>query len=301
VAELEEEAHSMPSNKPVVNVINIHNLSHASIQQGTVGSSQTVSAAATRQASQRADSGRQLVLLTVATDVERDAVLSVALGRETAAPQFRGDHTYFDLGAHGGCDILLVKTGMGAGGPIGSLATLLDATRDLSPSAIVMVGIAFGVSQEQQKIGDVLVSRQICCYECQRVTQKEKETLKIIPRGDRVTASPRLLDRFDSGSVGWNLATVRFGLILSGDKLVDSPSFKQQLLSLEPEAIGGEMEAAAMYASAYKGKVDWIMVKAICDWGENKRSPNKDQDQSLAAQNAAAFVFHVIRQGGLAH
>ena len=181
---------------------------------------------------------------------------------------------------------------------MGSLVTILDSIRTLSPSAIVMVGIAFGIDPEHQKVGDVLVSRQVLCYECQRVTESTPGVVTITPRGDRVSASPRLLDRFDSGSVGWKLATVRFGLILSGDKLVDSASFKRQLLSLEPEAIGGEMEVAGLYASAYKGKIDWIMVKAICDWGENKNNPNKKQDQALAATNAAVFVFHVIRQGG---
>ena len=47
-----------------------------------------------------------------------------------------------------------------------------------------------------------------------------------------------------------------------------------------------------------RAKTDWIIVKGICDWGENKNNPNKKQDQAVAANNAAAFVFHVIRQGG---
>jgi len=298
VADLDHDRSTPPP--PTVNIMNIGQVSHSQIQQGTVGSTQTTVESVARQARQRRDSDRSVVLLTVATDAERDAVLSVAFDGKAVIPaqRFYGDHTYFDLGTHGGCDILLVKTGMGAGGAMGSLVTIHDSIHALSPSAIVMVGIAFGIDQERQKIGDVLVSRQVLCYECQRVTETTPGAVTISPRGDRVSASPRLLDRFDAGSVGWKVATVHLGLILSGDKLVDSPSFKRQLLSFEPEAIGGEMEAAGLYASAYKGKIDWIMVKGICDWGENKNNPNKKQDQALAATNATAFVFHVIRQGG---
>jgi nucleoside phosphorylase len=163
-----------------------------------------------------------------------------------------------------------------------------------------MVGIAFGLKPDKQKIGDILVSRQICCYDLQRVTELTPGEITNTPRGDRVTSAPRLLDRFEAGTVGWEGGKVRFGLVLSGDKLVDSATLKANLLALEPEAIGGEMEAAGVYAAAYKGKVDWIMVKAICDWGEAKNTPNKDEDQARAARNAAEFVFQVIREGGLA-
>ena len=125
-------------------------------------------------------------------------------------------------------------------------------------------------------------------------------TVECTLRGDRVTATPRLLDRFEAGTVDWEGAKVHSGLVMSGDKLVDSPSLKEELLSHEPEAIGGEMEAAGLYAASYKGKVDWIMAKGICDWGEGKNHPHKDRDQALAARNAAEFVLHVIRKGGLA-
>jgi nucleoside phosphorylase len=245
---------------------------------------------------------RPLILLTVATEVERDAVIEVMCGRNRSpvGHQFHGDHTYYELGLHGGCEILLVETGMGSSGPTGALASILDAVRDIKPSAIIMVGIAFGLKQDKQKIGEILVSRQVCCYDLQRVTELTPGKVDQTVRGDRVTAAPRMLDRFRGGTVGWEGAKVRFGLILSGDKLVDSPALKTNLLLHEPEAIGGDMEAAGLYAAAYKGKVDWIVVKGISDWGEGKNNPQKDENQALAAMNAAEFVFNVIRQGGLA-
>ena len=42
-------------------------------------------------------------------------------------------------------------------------------------------------------------------------------------------------------------------------------------------------------------KVEWILVKAICDWADGNKNDNA---QSLAAGNAADFVRHVIQLGG---
>ena len=136
-------------------------------------------------------------------------------------------------------------------------------------------------------------------YELQRVGTDEHGQLAIRLRGDRPQASPRLLDRFRSGALDWAGARVRFGLVLSGDKLIDNMNFRDQLLLLEPEAIGGEMEGAGLYAAAERLKVDWIVVKAISDWADGKKREGERERQQLAAKNATAFVVQVLRQGGL--
>jgi nucleoside phosphorylase len=37
---------------------------------------------------------------------------------------------------------------------------------------------------------------------------------------------------------------VRFGLVLTGEKLVDDIDYRDQLVALEEEVVGGEMEGA---------------------------------------------------------
>jgi nucleoside phosphorylase len=238
------------------------------------------------------------VLIVVVTDIEFQAVMRAAreAGMRKDRLRYEGDHTYFELGLHGGCELTLVRCEMGSGGPAGSLATLFDAITAVKPVAIIMVGMAFGAKSDKQQIGDVMISRQVSAYEPQRVSEDEAGRVSRWNRGDRVHASVRLLDRFRSGAHDWSSAQVHFGLVLSGDKLVDSPSLKKELLGMEPEAIGGEMEVAGLYAAASKRKVDWIMVKGIADWGESKG----DKDQAAAAKNAVDLVFHVISKGGLA-
>src|SRR5579884_2158379 len=135
-----------------------------------------------------------------------------------------------------------------------------------------MVGIAFGLRPGKQQLGDILVSRQIMAYELQRVGSDDEGNLVVRPRGDRPQASPRLLNLFRDGEIDWEGAPLHFGLVLSGEKVVDNPNFRAELLRLEPEAIGGEMEGAGLYAAALRNRVDWILVKAICDWADGKKA-----------------------------
>lgn len=235
------------------------------------------------------------VLLITVTEIEAQAVLNLFPRYDRI---FIGHKTYYDLGSIAGARICMVQSEMGSGGPGGSLFTVSEGIRALSPSSIVMVGIAFGLDSAKQQIGDILVSQQIFSYEQQRVGSNSDGGLSTLPRGARSFASPRLLDRFKSGVKDWKGQQVKFGLILSGEKLIDHPGFRDQLRVLEPEASGGEMEGAGLCAAAVTHNVDWILVKAICDWADGKKSLNKDENQQRAARNAAQFTFHVLQQGG---
>lgn len=242
------------------------------------------------------------VLLVTVTEVEANAVLALAkqvLGHEPSA-SFIGPKTYYRLGLIGQANTFMVRTEMGSGGPSGSALTVSDAIEVLQPSAIVSVGIAFGIDRAKQRIGDVLVSERLVNYELQRIGTRSRGTAKILPRGDRASASPRLLDRFRDGAMSWSEATVKFGLILSGHKLIDNLDYRNQIRKLEPESIGGEMEGAGLYDVAVREKVDWILAKAICDWADGKKAYKKKERQELAAANAGRFVFHVLRRGGMA-
>jgi nucleoside phosphorylase len=83
------------------------------------------------------------------------------------------------------------------------------------------------------------------------------------------------------------------GPILSGDKLVDNPEFKADLFRRFPHAKGGEMEGVGFCAAANSLQKPWVLIKAICDWADGKKSDNY---QPLAAAAAASLVHHVLLQ-----
>src|SRR2546423_11353846 len=238
------------------------------------------------------------LLLVTATEVETRAVLNVFPWQEsTFGRRYIGDHTYFDLGVIGGARTFLVQSEMGAGGPAGATLVVHEGIKALSPSAVIMVGIAFGLVPEEQRLGEILVSWQLVGYERQKIEQGLDGKEIIRHRGDRVQASPRLLSRLRASIFDWQGPKVHFGLVLSGDKLANDQNFRNKLLGIEPEAIGGEMEGIGVDSAAHRNKVDWILVKAICDWADEHKD---DAYQQLAAENAARFLLHVLQQGGLA-
>ncbi|WP_376797446.1 hypothetical protein [Thermogemmatispora sp.] len=236
------------------------------------------------------------VLLVTVTEVEAQAVLALF---PQAERYYVDQKTYYRLGEVGGTSLLMVQSEMGQGGAGGSLLTVSEGIRHLGPRAVIMVGIAFGLKPGEQRIGDILVARQILAYELQAVVAREGQR-SVRLRGDRVTASPLLLDRFRSGKKSWKGQSVHFGLMLSGEKLINDREYRDQLQALEPEAIGGEMEGAGLCAAAQHYKVDWILVKAIADWADGFKQEREEQRQRKAANNAARFTLHVLAQGGLA-
>lgn len=203
-----------------------------------------------------------------------------------------GERVYMSLGRINDVGVYHVISEMGSGGVGGSQQTVDLAIRALKPLAVIAVGIAFGVSDTKQQIGDILVSTQLQLYELQRVGPTST-----IARGDKPSASPWLINVFRTAAfLDWSGARVHLGLLLSGEKLIDNVNLRTQLIALAPEAIGGEMEGAGLYVSSTEHRVPWIVVKAICDWGVHK-GEDKDARQRLAAKNAAEFVVFAISKG----
>lgn len=240
------------------------------------------------------------LLIATATKIERDTVLKIATGvtGSTALPEFGSRRGYFRLGNVGGVEAFLVQSEMGSVGPGGSLSTIADALDDIKPIGVIMVGIAFGVDEKKQKIGEIIVSKQLQNYELVRVGTNSSGRKAITPRGDRVTASTLMLSRLRIAEAGWTGSKVRFGLLLSGEKLVDSEDYRHELQELSSEADGGEMEGAGLYTAAIDRKIDWIIVKAICDWADGNKGRNKARRQAMAAEQAVGFVFRALQQGG---
>jgi nucleoside phosphorylase/tetratricopeptide (TPR) repeat protein len=227
------------------------------------------------------------ILLITSKQVETRSVLDVFSVTDIQREYIR-KRTYYRLGQFKDADIWLLQVEEGTATPGGSLDTIPDAIEVLHPSAIIMVGCAFGLKPEAQQTGDILVSKQLVSYE----PQKRKDS-EILPHGDRITCSVPLLDRFRSGELDWKGAKIHFGPLLSGEKEVSDRSFRDELLRLEPEAIGGDKEGTGLYVAASKEKTDWIIVRAISGWADDESN-----QEEFAARNAAQFVKYVIGLGG---
>lgn len=233
------------------------------------------------------------VLLVTVNAIETEAVLELFPQRTLWPGRLV---SYHDLGTIQGARVFLAQqANMGA---LGAYRTVSEGIRELAPHAVIMVGVAFGLHQGKHQIGDILISQQLQDYEDQRVGSGEENEQIVLLRGGRPDASHKLVSRFKSSLQAWPDNNVHFGLFLSGNKLIDHSEYRDQIHGFALEALGGEMEGMGIYRASHDHHVDWILAKAISDWADGRKALNKDQNQRLAARNAARFVQHVLNQGG---
>ena len=154
--------------------------------------------------------GRYLV--TTATDTEDQALRS-----EFAARAFKPivvdaeklsyvEYFRSDIGR-----VYHVRTSAGSGGASGSFVTGKNAVELLMPEYVISIGVCFGLREDQQQIGDIVVSEHIHDYERLRVSDTKPED-----RGPTREAAPVLLSRARANLALWDGAPVHIGTIVSG-------------------------------------------------------------------------------------
>lgn len=233
------------------------------------------------------------VVLLTTTEIERDALYEVI----KPFPGYSGlvggalQHNTYRLGQFGRYLAAHVESTMGSQARHGSTLTVHDAIAELSPKAVVILGIAFGINPAKQRLGDVIIAETVIPYELQRVGQRA------ISRGQHLPCGSILSERFRTRRTGWTLKrgedTVKVfqGPLLSGEKLTDNLAFRDALAETFPGACGGEMEGAGAYAATERGDVEVILVKAICDWGDGNKT---DRAQPFAAKAAVSLAHYVL-------
>lgn len=234
----------------------------------------------------------------VATDVERMAILKKMRppkGKRTVAQVFFNQNTFY-VGRLGVNDIVVCMVAMGSVGRDSSALVTAEFIDVWRLRAIVMAGIAFGKDPAKQNIGQVLISDRVISYEPQRVGEVENQN-----RGEVHSAGITMLNRFRN-SAGWSFQNpvgkecgLQFGPMLSGEKLVDNAEFKAQLFERYPSAIGGEMEGVGLASAATRKNCEWIVVKAICDWGDGSK---QKVHQEFSAAASISLIEHIFNQPG---
>jgi len=239
------------------------------------------------------------ILLVTAATIELETTLSFLKPRVDGGSiysGYKGQAVYY-FGQLGNYRVTVAKCKAGSNRRDGATLTVKQAIEDCTPWALIAVGIAFGGYTSELRIGDVLVSEQIIPYEIRRVGSGGAQYRGPIPE-----AGPVLLNRF-SNPTGWEfkrpdgrICKVKSGPLLSGETLLDDIDEKVRLFSEQPTSIGGEMEAAGIYAAAtrHDTKCEWIIVKAVCDWADGTKKAKGDAYQPLAAASSLSLVEFVL-------
>lgn len=238
-----------------------------------------------------------LILLVTATDTETTNAhkkINPLDGYDRIIKVFSGAQTYY-LGKLGNYSIVHVQSAMGSMSRASSIMTTSAALKLFRSKIVVMVGIAFGVDESKQIIGDVLVSESIIPYNAKRIGK-----VTTIQRGIEVPSNKILLDRFKGLINSWDYplesrpAKLIPTRMLSGEELIDNLDYRNDLLKNFPESEGGEMEGVGV-SSACDGEAAWIVIKGICDFADGLKGKNKKERQTIAINSALNVVEEAFK------
>lgn len=237
-----------------------------------------------------------LILLVTVTEIETKVLRSKLFpisGYDGILKVYKGNYTYY-IGKFGKYNVAHVQSSMGSISKGSSIVTVKSALDCIKSRIVIMIGIAFGVDNENQNIGDILLSESIIAYNPKRVGKDE-----IIQRGAEPSASAFLLNRFknittweyilDSG----NKAKLIPAKILSGEELIDNKEHRDELLKIYPEVKGGEMEGIGV-ATACDNCAEWILVKGICDFADGDKGTDKKKRQRVAIESAVSVCLELF-------
>lgn len=236
-----------------------------------------------------------IILIVTVTDIETVATHAKLIplkGYSNIIQVYDEANTYY-FGVFGKYNIVHVQSNMGSIGRDSAIMTISNSVKTLKPKFVLMIGIAFGINDEKQQIGDVLIAEGVIPYDNKRVGDRT------IQRGQNAPSSKILLNRFKSIK-SWQhfiddtkISNPIFTQVLSGEELIDNKERRDELVHEFPFSKGGEMEGAGLYA-ACDGVADWILVKGICDFADGNKTHNKNINQQIAIDSALSMCLELF-------
>ena len=206
----------------------------------------------------------------------------------------------YHIGNYGACPVA-IQTILPGAVIDGGASSAPNMAYDCFPSldAIIGVGVACGIEKRAQMC-DVLVSSKIVSYNRARAQEG-----RYVPRGETIDASSYLFTLFTQ-NVKWpnnsikdhlksgnmHIPKVKPGVILSGPFLIDDPKIKEQFIEdFAREAVGIEMEGCYLFGAAKRTTTHLIIVKAVCDFGDGKKSKEYQPTAALLAADLIKYSF----------
>ena len=240
-------------------------------------------------------------ILLTANKKEYRAVMSVAIAKlGDKEKYFRvmsndDDSAKCIIVKYGQYNAAVMRTGQGA-----------DITREkltkiqgiIKAPCVIAIGICYGLQPEKSELGDIIIGKSIHDISHTHATDKGTKFISkeryfgeklhsIFKRQDtyRVTPKATVTIHHEPGDC----------LVTETTRVTDQKR-KDDILAKIPQALGGEMEAAGIYAAkegAHKFD-EWIVVKAIADWGDEKK-PECKPWKKFSAVAAAKYVEQQLK------
>ncbi|MDI3291706.1 5'-methylthioadenosine/S-adenosylhomocysteine nucleosidase [Polyangium sp. 15x6] len=178
-------------------------------------------------------------------------------------------------------------------GRVSAAVSTVHAIHTWNPSLILIAGTAGGFQDRSVALGDVLVATKIVDYEAQRLDgdstirwadYEPEASLYALAKSIRLPATQ-----------GSN-AQVRFGSILSGDKVLASKAAVEKFLGLRADVLGVEMEGAGVAFASAKSSVPCLMIRGIADYADDNKRNDSERWTKVACDSVARFVRALLER-----
>jgi nucleoside phosphorylase len=247
--------------------------------------------------------------IITALNEERDAVLA-ALGSYTQLDKDGTDtHTYYEAAVQTARSdkavyrvILVCCPNMGPEVAVSTAAALLNRWK---PRHVLLVGIAMGVAGET-KHGDVMVADQVVDYTLgKKEGGKKRETRwRAFLPGQSLFESSKAMPKTWANQIkvtrpGPGIPDILHGVIATGGDVIADDEVVAEIQKQWPKLIGIEMEAGGIATAVHDNidKPDFLMIKAVSDYGKDKKDPAVIPWREYADAAAATFAVELMRSG----
>lgn len=223
----------------------------------------------------------------------------------------------FDQGSSVILHLRAYETGSNTPGGSTDLVRYISNHHLLRPNSIISFGICYGRDTESQDIGDVIIPKKLYPWSigqklaAERVGKGGRKKEKFTIKHDNFNLC--LEDKFSSTGIYSSLrdfcnndenecrisaslvlasevrkfsVKVSLGDMSTGEAVVSSAKVKEQIKQStgNVKELGGEMEGYGLAKECiYYAKIPCFIVKAICDWGEDKNIDQLLIEESIKA------------------
>lgn len=177
-------------------------------------------------------------------------------------------------------------------GKVNAALRAYEIIREFHPELVVNSGVAGGVDS-RMKIGSVLVADRIAYHDVWCGPGTEYGAADGCPRLFRSSSAALSCLKEVSAS---HDSDVVFGLLCSGDKFISTPAQVDEIKSHFPDALGCDMESAAIAQACLMMNVPFVVVRVMSDMpggGENISQYNNFWE--IAPERTFQIVFDFIK------
>lgn len=239
------------------------------------------------------------LILTV-KDVERDAILAAIGFSERHRVPKENRHYWKGVVSIGPSEEYhVVVTKCADAGNLDALASTKDGIRHWQPTAVLMVGIAAGILEEQ-KPGDIVVGKDIYYYERGKLSDGSQEPEpQMYPANFQLWSYVDNLDKWQPNlsvkppAETSRLPTLHKEVIASGEKVLADAVSRDELLKRHRKIRAVEMEGFGFCKACHEShtQVAYLVIRAITDYGDKHKD---DLWHEFAMASAADFIKHFL-------